>query len=182
MAPKKSSSLYWSLFSYENWKMYIAATHNGLCFVGSPNQPFEELGKWANHYLPGNDLIRDDEKLQPFADELVHYFQGKLNRFTIPIFYRGTPFQEAVWKALCDIPFGQTRSYSDIAQQIQKPTAVRAIGRAIGTNPILITVPCHRVIGKNGSLTGYRGGIEMKTQLLELERGFTNNGKELHCV
>ncbi|MCZ2991702.1 MGMT family protein, partial [Acinetobacter baumannii] len=83
---------------------------------------------------------------------------------------------------LCDIPYGQTRSYSDIAQQIQKPTAVRAIGRAIGANPILITVPCHRVIGKNGSLTGYRGGMEMKTQLLELERGFTNSGKELQHV
>lgn len=68
MVPKKSSSLYWSLFSYENWKMYIAATHNGICFVGSQKQPFEELGKWANYYLPGNDLIRDDEKLQPFAD------------------------------------------------------------------------------------------------------------------
>ncbi|ENQ3106920.1 methylated-DNA--[protein]-cysteine S-methyltransferase [Bacillus cereus] len=182
MAPKKSSSLYWSLFSYENWKVYIAATKKGLCFVGSQNKPFEELVKWANHYLPENDLIRDDEKLQPFADELVRYFQGKLNRFTIPIFYHGTPFQEAVWKALCDIPYGQTRSYSDIARQILKPTAVRTVGRAIGTNPILITVPCHRVIGKNGSLTGYRGGMEMKTQLLELEQGSTNNEKELQHV
>lgn len=182
MTPKKSSSLYWSLFSYENWKVYIAATKKGLCFVGSQNQPFEELVKWANHYFPGNDLIQDDEKLQPFADELIRYFQGKLNRFTIPIFYRGTLFQKAVWKALCDIPYGQTRSYSDIARQILRPNAVRAIGRAIGANPILITVPCHRVIGKNGSLTGYRGGMEMKTQLLELERGSTNNEKELQHV
>ncbi|MDX8360668.1 methylated-DNA--[protein]-cysteine S-methyltransferase [Cytobacillus sp. IB215316] len=182
MTLNKSISLYWSLFSYENWKVYIAATRRGLCFVGSHNQPFEELVQWSNHYLPGNDLIQDDEKLQPFVDELNRYFQGKLNRFTIPIFYRGTLFQEAVWKALCDIPYGQTRSYSDIARQIRRPTAVRAIGRAIGANPILITVPCHRVIGKNGSLTGYRGGMEMKTHLLELERGSATNEKEQQHV
>ncbi|MGM7681186.1 methylated-DNA--[protein]-cysteine S-methyltransferase [Cytobacillus sp. Hm23] len=182
MTLNKSSSLYWSLFSYENWKIYIAATSRGLCFVGSQNQPFEELVKWTDHYFPGDDLIQDDEKLQPFADELIRYFQGKLNHFTIPIFYRGTLFQEAVWKALCDIPYGQTRSYSDIARQIRRPAAVRAIGRAIGANPILITVPCHRVIGINGSLTGYRGGMEMKTQLLKLERGSTTNEKEQQYV
>ena len=77
------------------------------------------IGEMGKSLLSGNDLIQDDEKLQPFADEFVEYFQGKINRFTIPTFYHGTPFQEAVWKALCDIPYGQTRSYSDIAQQIQ---------------------------------------------------------------
>ena len=181
MASKKGSSLYWSLFSYEDWKMYIAATNNGLCFVGSQNQPFEELVKWANHYFPGNDLIQDDEKLQPFADEFVEYFQGKINRFTIPIFYHGTPFQEAVWKALCDIPYGQTRSYSDIAQQIQNRLQFGPLGGLLSEpNPHYCSMPsCYR---KNGSLTGYRGGMEMKTQLLELERGFTNSGKELQHV
>ncbi|MDX8367733.1 methylated-DNA--[protein]-cysteine S-methyltransferase [Cytobacillus sp. IB215665] len=182
MTLNKSGSLYWSLFSYENWKIYIAATSRGLCFVGSQNQPFEELVKWADHSFPGYDLIQGDEKLQPFTDELIRYFQGNLIRFTIPIYYRGTFFQEVVWKALCDIPYGQTRSYSDIARQIRRPTAVRAIGRAIGANPVLITVPCHRVIGKNGSLTGYRGGMEMKTQLLELERSSTTNEKEQQYV
>ncbi|RXZ77651.1 methylated-DNA--[protein]-cysteine S-methyltransferase [Paenibacillaceae bacterium] len=97
-------------------------------------------------------------------------------------FNRGTPFQKAVWKALCEIPYGQTRSYSDIAHQIQKSAAVRAVGTAIGTNPILITVTCHRVIGKNGSLTGYRGGMEMKMILLELERNVSSNGKEVQHV
>lgn len=182
MVSKITGSLYCSLISYENWRVYIAATEKGLCFVGSQNQPFKELEKWANHYLPGYDLIKNDEKLRLFNDELVRYFQGKLIRFTIPIVYYGTPFQEAVWSALCDIPYGQTRSYSDIARQILKPNAVRAVGSAIGKNPILITVPCHRVIGKNGSLTGYRGGMEMKTQLLDLERGSTMNEKELQYV
>ena len=128
--------------------MYIAATNNGLCFVGSQNQPFEELVKWANHYFPGNDLIQDDEKLQPFADEFVEYFQGKINRFTIPIFYHGTPFQEAVWKALCDIPYGPNSILLGYCSTNSKPTAVRAIGRICWSRTILITVPCHRVIGK----------------------------------
>lgn len=79
-------------------------------------------------HFPAGDLIRDDEKLKQYADDLVRYLQGQINKFTIPIFYRGTPFQEAVWKVLCDIPYGQTRSYFDIAHQIQKPVAVRAVG------------------------------------------------------
>lgn len=145
MASKKEV-LYWSLFSYEDWKMYIAATNNGLCFVGSQNQPFEELVKWANHYFHGNDLIQDDEKLQPFADEFVEYFQGKINRFTIPTFYHGTPFQEAVWKALCDIPYGQTRSYSDIAQQIQNRLQFGPLGGLLSEpNPHYCSMPsCYR--------------------------------------
>ncbi|MDK8180083.1 methylated-DNA--[protein]-cysteine S-methyltransferase [Paenibacillus sp. UMB4589-SE434] len=182
MTTKNSSPLYWTLLSYENWKVHIGATEAGLCFVGSQNQPYEELATWTNNRFPGHGLIQDDEKLQPYADELVRYFQGQLNQFTIPLFYRGTPFQEAVWKALCDIPYGQTRSYSEIAHQIQKPAAVRAVGTAIGSNPILITVPCHRVIGKNGSLTGYRGGMDMKTKLLELEQSTPILEKELHHV
>ena len=124
-----------------------------FCWVAK--SPFEELVKWANHYFPGNDLIQDDEKLQPFADEFVEYFQGKINRFTIPIFYHGTPFQEAVWKALCDIPYAKL-DLTRILLNKFKTDCSSAIGRAIEPNPILITVPCHRVIGKNGSLTGYR--------------------------
>ncbi|MDP4097344.1 methylated-DNA--[protein]-cysteine S-methyltransferase [Paenibacillus sp. P96] len=170
MTTKISESLYWSFFSYGDWNLYIAATDEGLCFVGSQNQPFEELTSWANARYPGRALTQDDKRLQPYAVELTQYLQGNLEHFSIPLVYQGTPFQEAVWRALCDIPYGQTRSYSDIAQRIQKPAAIRAVGSAIGANPILITVPCHRVIGKNGALTGYRGGIDMKTKLLELEK------------
>ncbi|WP_028546461.1 methylated-DNA--[protein]-cysteine S-methyltransferase [Paenibacillus taiwanensis] len=182
MATNSSSPLYWSELSDRDWQVHIAAHEKGLCFVGSQHQPFEELATWVSNRFPESKLIRNDDKLQPYAAELTRYFQGELDRFTIPLYYRGTPFQEAVWQALCEIPYGQTRSYSDIAQQIHKPAAVRAIGAAIGTNPILITIPCHRVIGKNGSLTGYRGGIDMKTKLLELERNVLTYGKELHRV
>jgi methylated-DNA-[protein]-cysteine S-methyltransferase len=162
--------VYWSLLNFKDWNLYIAATEKGLCYVGSQNKPFEELSIWAEKRFPGNPLVEDREKLNPYAAELKEYFNGKRKIFTVPFDYHGTEFQVTVWNALCEIPFGETRVYSDIAHQINKPAAVRAVGAAIGANPVLISVPCHRVIGKNGSLTGYRGGLEMKTQLLDLER------------
>ncbi|WP_028563422.1 methylated-DNA--[protein]-cysteine S-methyltransferase [Paenibacillus pinihumi] len=170
MTTKNSSPIYWSLLICEDWHIHIAATDDGLCFVGSQNHSFEELFTWAASRLPGRELVQHDQKLQPYADELAAYLQGQLNQFTLPMTYSGTPFQEAVWEALREIPYGQTRSYSEIAEHIQNPAAVRAVGSAIGANPVLITVPCHRVISKNGALAGYRGGAEMKTRLLELEQ------------
>ncbi|MBM7362349.1 methylated-DNA-[protein]-cysteine S-methyltransferase [Priestia taiwanensis] len=149
---------------------YIAATSRGLVFVGSQNKPFEELSEWAKKHFTRSLLVEDDEKLEPYAVEITEYLEGKRTTFTVPIDYNGTAFQLAVWNALCEIPFGQTRSYSDIASYINKPAAARAVGAAIGANPVLIAVPCHRVVGKNGALTGYRGGLEMKTLLLDLEK------------
>lgn len=169
MKANQTPALYWSQLTDIDWNLYIAATEKGLAYVGSPHQPFDELTAWASRRFPGTTLIRDDRKLEPYAAELTEYLQGHRQNFTVPIDLQGTPFQLAVWQALCDIPFGQTRSYSDIASHIRKPSSVRAVGAAIGANPLLVTVPCHRVIGKNGALTGYRGGLEMKTKLLALE-------------
>ncbi|WP_428911065.1 methylated-DNA--[protein]-cysteine S-methyltransferase [Niallia sp. Krafla_26] len=162
-------TIYWSLLSFKDWKFYIAATEKGLAFVGSLNKPFEELSTWVEKYFLGSPLIEDAKKLQPYINEMIEFLDGKRKTFTVPFDYSGTDFQLAVWNALCQIPYGQTKSYSDIATYINKPNAVRAVGTAIGANPILITVPCHRVIGKNGAITGYRGGVKMKKQLLELE-------------
>ena len=127
------------------------------------------------HYGRRNDflhieLVEDRNFLEPYAQELIDYMEGKRREFTMPVDLHGTPFQQSVWRALQEIPYGQTVSYSDIAERIQNPKSVRAVGAAIGANPLLITVPCHRVIGKNGNLTGFRGGLEMKRQLLALER------------
>lgn len=169
MRIKNNQSVYWSVFVYDIWHMYLAATSSGLCYVGSPNQPFEELSTWVKKLFPYIDLIQNYEILQPYLEELAEYFQGKRKTFQKPLDLYGTPFQLSVWNALCEIPYGQIRSYSDIANQIQKPTSVRAVGAAIGANPVLIVVLCHRVIGKNRTLTGYRGGLEMKKQLLQLE-------------
>ncbi|MFD2043819.1 methylated-DNA--[protein]-cysteine S-methyltransferase [Ornithinibacillus salinisoli] len=162
-------AIYWTLLKEKDWNMYIAATTNGLCFVGSQNKSLEELTDWAQKHFPEGSIVEDVEKLKPYANEILEYLQGNSKTFTCPVDFNGTDFQLAVWHALREIPYGQTKSYSDIAKAIDKPTAVRAVGAAIGANPILITVPCHRVVAKDGSLTGYRGGIEMKKQLLELE-------------
>ncbi|WP_066395211.1 methylated-DNA--[protein]-cysteine S-methyltransferase [Neobacillus mesonae] len=170
MLEQNPVQIYWSLLNHKNWKMYIAATSKGLCYVGSQNQPFEELAEWSAKHLPGTPLVEEHQKLKPFATEIIDYLDGKRKSFTIPFDCHGTEFQTAVWNALCEIPYGETKSYSDIANSINRPSAVRAVGTAIGANPVLITIPCHRVVGKNGKLTGYRGGLEMKQQLLEIEK------------
>ena len=110
------------------------------------------------------------ELLQPYAVELVDYLEGRRKKFSLPMDLYGTPFQLTVWKALQEISFGQTVSYTDIAERIQRPSSVRAVGTAIGANPVLIIVPCHRVITKDGKLGGFRAGLEMKKQLLVLEK------------
>lgn len=165
------TAIQWTLLRYGDWKLHLAAHEEGLCFIGSQDAPLEELQRWLSSRYPGRGLERNDSVLKPYANVLIPYLSGSSAQPELKLHLQGTPFQEAVWQALCNIPYGQTCSYSDIAESIGKPKAVRAVGTAIGANPLLIVVPCHRVIGKNGALTGYRGGMDMKTKLLELERG-----------
>lgn len=113
----------------------------------------------------------DHPVLVETATQLAAYFAGTLTRFDLPIEFRGTDFQKDVWAALLTIPFGETRSYADIARQIGRPSAVRAVGSANGRNPISIVAPCHRVVGSNGALTGFAGGLDAKRYLLTLEGG-----------
>ena len=109
--------------------------------------------------------------LERAFQQLEEYFAGKRKQFDLPLSLRGTEFQRQVWAALRDIPYGETRSYGQIAQAVGRPKAVRAVGMANHRNPISIIVPCHRVVGADGSLTGYGGGLENKKFLLALERG-----------
>ncbi len=111
-----------------------------------------------------------DAPLSEAIDQLREYFAGTRRAFTVRLSPRGTPFQQRVWRALCDIPYGEMISYGTLAARIGQPTASRAVGLANGANPLPIIVPCHRVIGANGSLTGYGGGLPIKRQLLALER------------
>lgn len=110
------------------------------------------------------------ELLEEAERQLQEYFAGRLQHFDLPLYPQGTEFQKKVWKALMSIPYGETRSYGEIAKQIGNEKAVRAVGGANHVNPISIVIPCHRVIGKNGSLTGYGGGLKIKETLLTLER------------
>lgn len=105
------------------------------------------------------------------AKQLEEYLNGSRTMFDLPLNPQGTEFQKSVWKALCDIPFGETRSYKQVAVAVGNPKASRAIGMANNKNPIMIFVPCHRVIGSNGNLVGYAGGLDLKEKLLSLEKG-----------
>jgi methylated-DNA-[protein]-cysteine S-methyltransferase len=129
-------------------------------------------------WLPsGRDRLDPDpdwiESAAPFKDavrQLDAYFAGRLHRFDLPLAPAGTAFQQRVWRALCDIPYGETVSYGELARRIERPAAVRAVGAANGQNRISIVIPCHRVIGSDGRLVGYGGGLPAKTALLALER------------
>ena len=117
------------------------------------------------------DWKRDDAALKQPRAQLQAYFAGTLREFKLPLAAAGTPFQQRVWRALCEIPYGETISYGELARRIGRPGAARAVGLANGRNPISIVVPCHRVIGKAGDLTGYHWGLTRKRAILGWEAG-----------
>ncbi|MBT3069062.1 methylated-DNA--[protein]-cysteine S-methyltransferase [Rhodoferax sp. U11-2br] len=143
--------------------MLLAACNNqlvGIWFEGQAHLPD----------LSGYAPDAGQPVLQQAKVQLQDYFAGQRRQFDLPVtLAAGTAFQQAVWQALLDIPFGATCSYGQLASRIGKPSAVRAVGAAVGRNPLTIIVPCHRVIGTKGSLTGYAGGLDRKTALLQLE-------------
>lgn len=138
----------------------------GLWFEGQRHHPGELPAPYAG----------DDPLLRTAAAQLQRYFAGTLARFELTLDLLGTSFQRAVWQALLRIPAGRTCSYGELAQAIRKPAAARAVGAAVGLNPVSVVVPCHRVLGAGGALTGYAGGIERKRALLELEAGVGSVG------
>ena len=112
----------------------------------------------------------DTEPFATVAAQLTAYFAGELTEFDVPLTLRGTPFQQRVWAALTEIPYGETTTYGELAVEIGNPSASRAVGLANGRNPVGVIVPCHRVVGSTGSLTGYGGGLDRKRRLLDFER------------
>lgn len=147
-------------YQFENISLYLVATETHLI-----NIQFTQ---------PQKALLQTTEFLSMATIQLDEYFQGKRTTFSLPFKLTGTPFQLVVWKELQNIPYGQTTSYKEIAQKINKPKACRAVGMANNKNPLPIIIPCHRVIGSNGKLIGYAGGLKLKNYLLELEKSHTN--------
>ncbi len=151
----------YTIFSSRLGDVTIQANDDGL------------LGIWFETYTTKpKELGREDRKHNVLAEackQLTEYFEGSRKIFDVPLAAKGTDFQKQVWQALTQIPFGETWSYQDLANAIGNPKAVRAVGLANGKNPISVIVPCHRVIGKSGKLTGYAGGLERKKALLALE-------------
>ena len=139
-----------------------------------------EDGAITKLYLPGGALPGGGEEesalLRQGREQVLEYLSGKRRTFDLPLAPAGTPFQRSVWRALLAIPYGETRSYRDIALDVGRPRAVRAVGQANHHNPIPILIPCHRVVGADGTLTGYAGGLALKEELLRLEAGAA--GKE----
>lgn len=149
----------------------LVSTENGLCKVefGSGQSVQFSLNRWAKRWLLTTKLSYEPDLFTDVIQELEEYFSGERNQFTVPLHLYGTPFQKMVWKELLNIPYGETRSYKEIALSLNSAKAVRAVGCANNQNPLPIFIPCHRVIGSNGAMVGYRGGLEMKEFLLQLE-------------
>jgi len=148
--------------------LWIAQSDRGVSWIEFGNSENEFLEKLSRHW-PKMRLVKNSAALQKPIIELTEFFAGHRKKFTFTLAPEGTVFQQKVWQAVYEIPFGEVTTYQKIARKIGKAKAVRAVGHANGSNPLPIVIPCHRVIGSNGGLCGYGGGIELKRKLLELE-------------
>lgn len=156
-------------FSYKTMsspvgELTLIASDKGLAAILWENDRPGRVTLEPRRFVADHPILLEAER------QLTAYFAGKRDAFDLPLDFQGTDFQKSVWAALLTIPFGETRSYGEIARQIGRPSASRAVGAANGRNPISIIAPCHRVIGSNGSLTGFAGGLEAKELLLGIER------------
>ncbi|MCD0503030.1 methylated-DNA--[protein]-cysteine S-methyltransferase [Bordetella petrii] len=144
-------------------QLKLVARHSKLAAILWENDKPKRVPLGTLHEDPQHPVLLEAER------QLAEYFAGKRDRFDLPLDFAGTEFQKQVWQALLTIPYGETRSYRDIARQIGREQAVRAVGAANGRNPLSIVAPCHRVVGASGALTGFAGGLRAKALLLELE-------------
>jgi AraC family transcriptional regulator of adaptative response/methylated-DNA-[protein]-cysteine methyltransferase len=150
-------------------RLLVAGTERGVSAVslGNADPPLETF---LHDEFPAAKIIRDDAALADWVGDIVRHLKGKQPDLHLPLDVQATAFQQRVWQELRKIPYGETRSYGEVARSIGRPTAVRAVARAIATNPVAIVVPCHRAIGSDGSLTGYRWGVSRKRKLLDGEK------------
>ena len=156
-------------------KLTICRSNLGICQIefGEMETRQESLLKWLNRWSSAPVLEYAPGQLEQAKGQLQQYFEGSRQRFDLPLDLRGTSFQLQVWRALADIPYGEVCSYKTVAISIGQPKAVRAVGGANNKNPVPIIIPCHRVVGANGSLVGFGGGLDIKQQLLTLEQAVT---------
>jgi len=158
----------------ETWFSYRTSSPVGPLFLATSEKGLARLEFEARVMKLDSEAIHlreSKQALTPYLRELDEYFAGRRSEFSIPLDLRGTDFQLRCWRALLDIPYGETRTYGDIARAIGHPQAFRAVGMSNNRNPVAIIVPCHRVIASGGSLCGYGGGLDIKRKLLDLEQG-----------
>ncbi len=153
-------------------RLWVAVTEKGIVRLALPTaEEQDRFWAWIARHYP--EAKEEETGTAVVRRELAEYFSGDRRAFSVPLDLRGTVFQRSVWDAVSQISYGQTATYAALASRIGRPKAVRAIGAANGANPIPIVIPCHRVIGTDGSLTGYAGGLLLKRRLLELEGALT---------
>lgn len=171
---EKSSLVYIGEMKSPIDMLTIACIDEGVCYVafGSIGEVEWKVKRWADKHLVYDDIVHDTERTAEPIQQLQEYFSGERRTFTVQLCLKGTSFQKQVWQALQNIGYGETCSYKNIAEAIGNPKAVRAVGSSNGKNPVSIFIPCHRVIGSNGGLVGYGGGLSNKKILLELEQEF----------
>ena len=150
-------------------ELRVASTEKGLGYVELPRASGCGLRGWLHRHFPDADCVESSERNRAATEQILEYLGGERTKFDLQLDLRGTKFQHQVWAALLDIPFGERRSYRDIAVAVGRPTAVRAVGAANGSNPVSLVVPCHRVINSDGKLGGYGGGLPLKARLLAME-------------
>ncbi len=157
----------------------VASTSRGLAYLELPHASGRGLAGWCVRFAPAAELEEAYAPHRASIAQVLEYLEGKRTVFELPLDLRGTPFQSEVYDALLRIPYGETRSYLEVAREIGRPTAVRAVGAANGANPIPLVVPCHRVIAYDRKLGGYGGGLELKARLLAMERSGPRQGQLL---
>jgi O-6-methylguanine DNA methyltransferase len=147
----------------------VASTEVGLAYVELPRSSGRGMRDWVQRYALECRCIDEIGPNRDAIDQILEYLASERTDFDVPLDLRGTPFQCAVWDALIEIPYGESRSYADVARAVGRPNAQRAVGSANGANPVSLIVPCHRVIAADGSLGGYGGGQDLKARLLAME-------------
>ena len=147
----------------------LVKSDRGLCFLGLPNATEEQVAAWAGKRFRGSQLKHVPGCCRREAQELQQYFAGSRTTFALALDHRNTPFAKQALTEVSRVPYGQTATYGDIAGRMGRPGAARAVGRAVAANPLAIVIPCHRIMGTDGQLTGYGGGLELKRTLLDLE-------------
>lgn len=157
-------------------ELVLCASESGICNLafGKAGDVLPVLNRWAQKQFGASALEADPHVLNEAARQLEEYFGGRRKAFELPLDLRGTPFQQKVWSSLARIPYGEVRSYKQVAEDIGSPKAVRAVGGANNRNPLAIIIPCHRVIGTDGTMTGYGGGLHVKHTLLRHEGYLTS--------
>lgn len=150
-------------------QLTVVKSEQGVCFIGLPSAITARMEAWVNRHFSGGSLRPAPAPFEREQRELQEYVSGRRITFTFPLDHRNTPFSIRVLEEVRRIPYGETASYGDMARRVGCPRAARAVGRAVATNPLALVIPCHRVIGSSGSLTGFGGGLALKKELLRLE-------------